>query len=145
MKLSEHFTLEEMIASSEAPRRGIDNSPTPDVIEELRKTAELLEEVRAILGGQVVIVTSGYRCPALNAAIGGAANSAHMWGGAADFLCPSAGSPMIVCQKLAGTPGLRFDQIIHEFGSWTHIGRARDGSCRQQVLTIDGSGTRFGL
>lgn len=140
MNLTPHFTLEEMIATQQ---RGLDNTPPESVVDELGRTAELLEQVREILGQQI-IVTSGYRSDAVNKAVGGVPGSAHVWGGAADFLCPAFGTPLAVCRKLAATPGLAFDQLIHEWGAWTHIGRSRD-TLRRQVLTIDGAGTRFGL
>lgn len=142
MMLSPHFALAEFTASETAARRGIDNTPSPAIIEHLKMTAELLEDVRVILRAPILI-TSGYRCTALNAAIGGAANSAHIEGRAADFICPGFGDPLAVCRRLSGTPGIDFDQLIYEFGDWTHIAWADD--CRMQCLTINSSGTRFGI
>lgn len=151
MKLSEHFDLSEMIVSQTALRQGIDNTPSPTIVANLRKTAALLEEVRGLLGTPLLI-TSGYRCPALNVAVGGvvARNpdgterlSAHTAGQAADFHSPAFGSPKSIAIKLAGTPGLAFDQLIYEFGAWVHIAWA--DSPRHQVLTIDGAGARWGL
>ena len=81
-KLSEHFTLEELIFSQTAMRKGIDNTPAPDIVRNLRRLAGALEDVRALLGAPVVI-SSGFRGEALNRAVGGARNSAHMRGLAA--------------------------------------------------------------
>lgn len=146
MKLTPHFDLAEFTVSQEAVRRGIANTVTPPIVEELRKTAGLLEEVRALLG-RPVLVTSGYRCAELNAAIGGSTSSAHMWGGAADIIVPGFGSPLEVARTLAAyAESLDFDQLIYEFAAWTHIGRAPAGQRpRRQVLTIDRAGTREGL
>lgn len=135
-RLTDHFSLAELTQSETAARRRIDNTPSPAAIENLTRTAQTLEQVRALLGGRPVLVSSGYRSPALNAAVGGAAKSAHMTGLAADFICPGFGSPLEICRKLAAS-NLSFDQIIQE-GTWTHIGLAPVGQKpRQQVLTAN--------
>jgi zinc D-Ala-D-Ala carboxypeptidase len=147
MNLTPHFSLEELIASQEAARGGIDNTPTAAVLEELQKTAESMERVRAILGDRGIIISSGYRSPALNAAIPNSSKtSAHMWGGACDFICPAYGSPLRICRELVNhADALQFDQLIMEW-SWVHFGRAADGTPpRKQVLTLDGKGYRNGL
>lgn len=143
MQLTPHFTLEELIHSDTANARGIDNSPSPEIIENLRKTAQMLERVRTLLG-QPITISSGYRCPALNAAVGGVPDSAHLYGQAADILCPGFGTPLEVCQAIQKSM-IPFDQLIREHlaADWTHI--AWSTSQRMQILTIDHSGTRFGL
>ena len=115
-----------------AARLNIPNVPTPDIIERLKATCEQLEQVRILLGN-ALIVTSGYRSPRLNAAIAGATTSAHMQGYATDFLCPSFGTPLEVCTKIAMS-GMKFDQLIFEYGQWTHI--SFDPRMREQILTI---------
>lgn len=76
-----------------------------------------LERVRAVLGCPILI-SSGYRSPKLNAAIGGARNSQHCKGEAADFIAPGFGSPMEVCKEIVKhQESIQFDQLIHE-GSW---------------------------
>lgn len=143
MRLTEHFTLAELTVSQEAARRGIDNAPSVDVIANLRRTAELLERVREIVG-KPIIVTSGYRSPAVNRAIGGATYSQHMLGQAADIVVPGFGSPLEVCRAIvAAMPSVPFHQLIHEFRAWTHI--SWSDAPRRQVLTIDTAGTREGL
>lgn len=137
--LSEHFSLPELTFTQQ---RGIDNTPTPAVVTALRETAAVLEQVRSLLGGKPITVTSGYRSPAVNAAVGGVANSAHVLGRAADFICPGFGTPLEVCHAIERS-GIAFDQLIHEFGAWVHI--AWSPNPRRQVLTIDGNGTRAGL
>lgn len=143
MKLSEHFTLAELTASDTAARRGIDNTPPAEVLPALRETAALLEQVRALLGAPITI-TSGYRCLELNRAIGSGDTSAHVRGRAADFTCRGFGTPLEVCRAIEASP-IAFDQLIHEFGAWTHIAWAAGAGGRRQVLTIDAGGTRLGL
>jgi zinc D-Ala-D-Ala carboxypeptidase len=136
MQLTEHFSLEELIASELAARQGIDNTPGDGLLANLRVLARGLERVRTTLGGKPIHVNSGYRCAALNTAIGGASNSMHMQGLAADILCPQFGPPLSVCRAiLAG--GLETDQIIHEFGRWCHVAFAAPGTpARRELLTI---------
>ncbi len=134
--LSEHFTLEELILSQTAARKGIDNTPSATIVQKLRKLAGALEEVRSLLGGVPILVSSGYRCPELNEAVGGATNSAHMDGLAADFTAPAFGTVMQVARKIAASD-IAYDQLIHEYGTWVHIGLAKDGvEPRSQKLSI---------
>ena len=107
----------------------------------LQRTAELLERVRALLG-KPVLVSSGYRSPLVNRAVGGAASSAHMLGCAADFSSPGFGAPLEICHAIVASD-IPFDQLIHEYRAWVHIAWAP--SPRRQVLTIDGNGTRAWL
>jgi len=128
--VSENFSLEELVASQIAARRRIDNRPPQPVVENLRRLAGLLEQIRKVVGKPITI-SSGYRSPALNAAVGGAGNSAHMQGLAADItvggLAPKALAKAIIAA------GITFDQLIYE-GTWVHVGLAA-GAPRNQVLT----------
>ncbi len=126
--LSPHFSLEELTVTQQ---RRLNNTPPSDVVAVLRKTAERMEGVRRILGDQAVVVTSGYRSPAVNRAVGGARRSAHLSGHAVDFSCHRFGDPRRVCDAL-GRSSLLFDQLIEE-GGWTHISFAPAN--RRQVLT----------
>jgi hypothetical protein len=140
MQLTDHFTLDELTASDVARTRHIDNTPSAATVENLRRLAQTLEQARVLLGGKPMQITSGYRCPALNRAVGGVASSAHLAGLAADFVCPKFGAPLDVVRKLAAS-NLAFDQLIHEGGRWVHIGLAADGvKPRRQVLTARFSG-----
>jgi hypothetical protein len=119
MKLSPNFYLAELTVSETAERKGIDNTPDTFALANLFKTAALLEQVRVLLGGKSVLVSSGYRGPKLNALVGGSTDSDHMRGEAADFRCPSYGSPLDICRVIAAS-GIEFGQLIWE-GSWVHI------------------------
>ena len=140
MKLSPHFTLEEMTDSYEATRLGIDNSAPSRVMPNLRALAAGMEGVRALLG-KPIHINSGYRCAALNAAIGGSKTSAHLKGFAADFICPAFGTPTDIVHRIQ-TSGVRFDQCILE-GTWVHL--SFDPRMRQQYLTahFGPSGTTY--
>lgn len=131
MQLSEHFSLEEMVASQTASRLGLDNTPPADVIENMKRAASHMEEVRALLGHSIV-VSSGYRSPAVNQAVGGTETSAHCQGWAIDFICPGLGTPYQVAQKIYGA-AVRFDQLIMEH-TWVHI--SFDPRLRHQPLTL---------
>ena len=137
MNLSAHFTLEELTASQTATRRGIDNTPPATVLGNLRRLAGLLEQVRAAVG-LPIRVSSGYRCSVLNRAIGGATNSAHMTGLAADITAPSLSPRQLAAAIIAA--GVKFDQLIYE-GAWVHIGLSA-GEPRNQVLTAHFAGGR---
>ena len=84
MKLTEHFTLEELTRSTTAKRLNIDNTPSEQIEQELMETAQLLEKIRTVYK-KPIIVTSGYRCKKLNDAVGGSKTSQHMKGQAADI------------------------------------------------------------
>ncbi|MCX6010325.1 MAG: D-Ala-D-Ala carboxypeptidase family metallohydrolase [Chloroflexi bacterium] len=144
MKLSEHFSLDEFVDSQTATRNGIDNTPTPEIIKRLTELAGRLEWVRTVLGGNSIRISSGYRCRLLNQAVGGASDSAHVLGYAADFSCSGFGSPRQVATHLIKA-GCGFDQIILEGvsdtapdGVWVHI--SVDPKQRQQVLTMKRKG-----
>ena len=130
-KLSEHFTLEELTFSATAQRKQIDNKPPAEVLDNMKRLAAGLEEVRAVLGNKPMRINSGYRSPELNRAVGGARLSAHMAGYAADFVCPDFGSPLKIVKALAAT-GIQFDKLIQE-GTWVHISFAPEA--RRQLLT----------
>jgi len=133
MNLTPHFTLEELTFSQRAAREGIDNTPDAQALRNLERTAEMLEQVRALLGGAPVVVSSGYRSQVVNHLEGGSDTSAHMRGLAADFAAPRFGTPLEICRAIVRA-GLMFDQLIHEYGRWVHIGLS-ETSPRRQLLT----------
>ena len=145
--LTPHFTLAEMIASDTAAMAGLDNTPDSEEVDALTDTCEVLELIRDRCGGNPVMVSSGYRCPDLNAAVGGASNSAHLYGLAADITIPAFGSPLDICRAIE--PHLAdfgIDQLIYEM-TWVHIGLPIPPSTtpRCQCLTINSGGTYNGI
>ena len=132
MQLSPNFSLAELVYSETAERSGIDNTPPPEIVENLRRLAQGLESVRVLLGAPLEI-SSGYRCAALNEAVGGSSASAHVQGLAADFACATFGTPLEVAQAIQRS-GLEFDQCILEFGRWVHL--SFSDVPRRRLLTI---------
>lgn len=131
MKLSAHFTLEELTFSQTASRAGIDNSPSADVMANLKGLASFLEVIRQKINSPVV-VSSGYRSPKLNKRVGGSSTSAHMAGRAADITAPSFGTPRELAELIVALD-LEFDQVILEFERWVHV--AISEHPRHQILT----------
>lgn len=141
MRLTPHFDLAEFTVSQTAARKGLDNNPPPDILDNIATvTAPGMERVRAALR-KPILISSGYRSPKVNRAVGGSKTSAHMAGFAVDFICPGFGTPLDVCRAIL-VAGLKFDQLIEE-GTWVHI--SFDPRARQMVLTKAGSGFVRGL
>ncbi|HEN8711339.1 TPA: peptidase M15 [Pseudomonas putida] len=132
MFITPNFTLEEMIVSQVASREGLDNTPSQQVISNLHLLCDALEQVRALFG-LPVIISSGYRSPALNRRIGGSPRSQHLRGLAADFEIFGISNREVVRQVSASA--VSFDQIILEFDSWVHLS-VTPGVPRREVLTI---------
>lgn len=113
MKLTQHFTLEEMTRSATAEARGIRNEPNAVQIANLRRLCEkVLEPLRAHFGTPIRI-NSGFRCEKLNAAVGGAKRSYHLQGRAADIPM-KAGWMDYIRNHLPHT------ELINE-GRWIHV------------------------
>ena len=142
-----HFTFQEFERSDTASRLKIDNR-MPELAEAhvVELVDKLLDPLREAWGGPL-IVTSGYRCPELNRAVGGSETSADTAGWAAD-LVPAAGDPRDVrglvdfaIEWLTAT-ALPFDQLIFEHvgsSKWLHIGiRNLKGAQRRQMLLYEG-------
>lgn len=118
-----YFTIAELTKSATAQRRGIKNTPSKEVTNSLTALIEKILDPLREAYGKPIIVDSGYRCPQLNAAVGGAASSQHVKGEAADI------------RTLTDTPAenrklfdliiklkLPFDQLINEHGfNWVHV------------------------
>jgi zinc D-Ala-D-Ala carboxypeptidase len=132
VRLSPNFSLSELVYSETAEANGIDNTPPPEVVENLKVLASGLEAVRALLGAPLEI-SSGYRCAALNEAVGGSSTSQHLQGFAVDFACPEFGSPLEVARAIHQSD-LRFDQCILEYGRWVHL--SFSDAPRRRLMTI---------
>jgi zinc D-Ala-D-Ala carboxypeptidase len=151
MNLSPHFTLAEFTESDTAARLKIDNSLPAVLLDQARGTAAMLERIRATLGALAghdvpIIVTSCYRCPALNKAIGSSAFSDHPRALAVDFKAPAFGTPYAVCKALVShVDQLGIGQLIHEFGRWVHVSSRRAAKPANRVITITAAGTRLGI
>jgi hypothetical protein len=141
MNLSENFTLEEMIASETAARHNIDQTPSNEVLLNLRRLALFLEDVRKLLD-KPIHINSAYRSPLANEAVGGKKTSQHCRGTAADIKVKGMTPDQVV--RAIVKSGLQYDQVIREFDSWTHvsISNGKDIAPRKQALIIDKKGTR---
>jgi len=142
MKLSEHFTLEELTRSEVAERKGLDNTPNASEIANLVRLAAFLEEVKTVLGGKPVMINSGFRSKAVNDSVGSRDTSQHRIGCAADIRVPGMTPNEVVKAIIAS--GIGYDQLIREFDAWTHISVPDMPSRppRKQALIIDKAGTR---
>lgn len=117
-QLSANFYLDEFTRSETAARHGIDNAISHNSSESRNLVLlclEVLQPLRDALGP--VTILSGYLCPALNKKIGGSKNSSHCDGLAAHIVV-SGHTPLEVAGWLENH--VPFDQVIHEFGQWTH-------------------------
>jgi hypothetical protein len=141
MNLSKNFTLAEMIFSQTAQRLGINNTPNQSHINNMKLLCEhILQPLRDSLGVPIK-VTSGYRSPELNNAIGGSKTSQHSNGEAVDIVVNSM-TPKQVCQRIIALD-LPFDQLILEYDSWVHV--SYSNRHRRQTLTINNSGVKGGI
>ena len=134
MKLTEHFTLSEFVRSETATNRHIDNTPTQEVVDNLRALCRNVLEPARVEFGAPIYITSGYRCPALNKAVGGKPTSQHLRGEAADL-------------QVRGVENLRrlynviksrgvFDQLLYESNGatkWIHVSYKQSGNRRQAI------------
>lgn len=136
-QLSQHFSLAEMTTTS----TGINNQPaSADHMNNLRASAQMMEQVRHLLGDRSIHVNSAYRSPSVNRAVKGSTTSAHCLGWAVDFVCPAFGTPYDIA-KMLSVSGIAFDQIIHEKRRWIHVGFGPRH--RRQLLTLQPNGTRY--
>jgi len=139
MLLTPHFTLEELTVTN---HRSLDNTPNSSEINNLKRLAEMLEEVKDLLDGKPIMVNSAFRSKAVNDAVGSKDTSQHRVGCAADIRVPGL-TPDQVVKAIVNSP-IAYDQIIREFDSWTHISVPNNpsGTPRKQALIIDKQGTR---
>jgi len=138
-QLTEHFTLEEL---THTDHREFSNEPNDFEKNNLKRLAELLEQIKRLLGGKPIMVNSAFRSKQVNDAVGSKDTSQHRSGCAADIRVPSMTPDEVVKAVIASD--LAYDQIIREFDRWTHVSVPNDliGKPRKQALIIDKSGTR---
>jgi zinc D-Ala-D-Ala carboxypeptidase len=142
MNLTANFTLEELIRSDAAARNGWDNTPNEAEIDNLKRLAMLLQQVKTAVGGKAVMINSGFRNKQVNDSVGSKDTSQHRLGCAADLRVPGMTPRQVVEACIANN--VPFDQIILEFDSWTHISvpNTPETKPRGQKLIIDKAGTR---
>ncbi len=142
MNLTPHFTLDELTASETAERNGWDNSPNDAELENLKRLADFLEQVKVVLNGKPIMINSAFRSKKVNDAVGSRDTSQHRIGCAADIRVPGMTPDQVVKAVIAS--GIGYDQVIREFDRWTHISipNSEDTSPRKQALIIDKAGTR---
>jgi zinc D-Ala-D-Ala carboxypeptidase len=123
VKLTDHFSYEELTKSDTAARNGWDNTPPEEAKKELYTTATILEKVRTLAGNVSLHVISGYRSPQVNGNIKGSSNtSQHCKGQAADFYVDTMNVEELF--QLIAQSAIRYDQLIQEYGQWVHISQS---------------------
>ena len=143
MQLSKHFSLEELTASQICERKGWDNSPSEEVLDNLKFLSEKLEDVRSLLRNPMYI-SSGYRSSILNDYLGSKRTSAHTLGLAVDFVSHGFGTPEQVVEKIVNSE-IEYDQVILEYydkekkTGWVHLAFTK-GTPRKQALIINKDG-----
>lgn len=148
MQLTRNFTLAELTRSATADRLGIDNTPPLEIQIELRNTAQMLQRIRDFLTVPV-IVSSGYRCEALNKAIGSRRTSDHLTGQAADIVAPAYGHPHVVAKVLAprltqlGIGQLILERVANK--AWLHVSTRVPDRPVNRVITISDTGVEIGI
>lgn len=134
VRLTNHFTWAEAEVTT---HRDIDNRIPRELFDTIIKTAQGMERVRTVLS-DAILVSSWYRCPELNAAIGSKNTSQHILGEAVDWICPSFGEPVAVAQRLLRYKDyVKFDQLILEH-TWIHTSFKADPAStnRGEVLSL---------
>ena len=143
MKLSEHFTLEEMTASTTAEKKGIENVPDGKAKMALANLCQkILEPVRQKFGYPIT-VTSGYRSEQLNRAVGGVRNSQHLTGDAADIVCRALPNAALfrLMEQMVKSGEIEVGQLIWEGGTagnpaWIHVSNPRPGKKNGEVVFL---------
>ncbi len=150
LMLSTHFSANEFTASDTAERMQIYNSLPPELIETAIVTAQMMERIRSRLcslaGREIpIVVTSGYRCPQLNRAIGSKDTSDHRKAMAVDWRAPAFGTPLEVCKALApAVEVLGIGQLIYE-RTWVHTSTRIPDMAINRILSVQGKGFTFGI
>lgn len=137
-RLSEHFSLAELTHSETAQRLGIDNTPDDAALLNLSELATTVLEPARDACGVPLTVNDGYRCPAVNADVGGVHDSAHEVGRAADVV-PEGISLEDAFDRIRHCPEVPYDQVILEAPGCIHLACAPHGQTpRRQALIRHG-------
>lgn len=154
MSAHPNFTLDEFTRSSTAARLRLDNRLPAELMPSAVATLVMLQRIRDRLtleaGWPVpVIITSGYRAPAVNAAVGSGVTSDHRLASACDWRAPEFGTPTEVCEFLAPLVGvLGIGQLINEFpgrDGWVHTSTRSPQRTINRVITITADGIHIGV
>lgn len=132
--LSKYFSLDEMVFSETATRFHLDNTPNAAQVFNLTRLCnEVLDPLRELIG-KPIHVTSGYRCEEVNSRVGGAHNSQHIDGKAADIRVPGWTTEQLF--QFVKHSGIKFDQLLQEYDAWVHISYSPDTGNRQMRLRV---------
>ena len=154
--MTRNFSLDEFVASSTAVAKGISNN-LPSILEaNALRALDMMQKIRdhlsAIKGRDIpVTITSGYRSPALNRAVGGVPSSDHVLACAVDFRAPDFGSPLQIATELSGyVQELGIGQLINEHPEqgnqgWVHVSCKPQTLSANRIITITAKGTTSGV
>lgn len=146
-----NFTSAEFEASQVATRNRWGNQVPSDLAPNAIATLQMLQRIRDFLSARAghdvpMQISSGYRSPRLNLAVGGSAISDHVKALAADWTAPAFGTPFAVCQALEPeVDRLGIGQLIHEFGAWIHTSVRPPLHARNRIITVSHAGTYLGI
>lgn len=134
--MAKYFTLKEFVYSKTAKDEHIDNTPPQEIVDHIEEFMTVLDELRDAWGSPI-IVSSGYRCPKLNKAVGGASNSSHQYGWAGDLYPKNGYIDMFFnfCREFF--KNRPFDQLIDEYkgdSHWTHLGYKHKDGCQRRLV-----------
>ena len=133
MQLTEHFSFEEFTTTEMRGMVDTNTAQAQNYLPALRVTAQLLEQVRAVLGGQPLVVDSGFRCPELNQLVGGSPFSQHVIGEAVDFRAPEWTDEQKMDALVSiQNSGIRFHQLLIENGC-LHIAQPHPNDVQGEV------------
>lgn len=137
---TKNFSYDELIASATAKRLGLDNTPTPEEKERLRRLAEdILQPIRDAWRAPIV-VTSGFRSEEVNKVVGGVKNSQHRLGEAADIKVGGKDRNkklFNLIYKLISQGKIKVGQLIDEYNyQWIHVSLPRKNKENNQILHI---------
>lgn len=139
-----NFSIKELTYSRKAVELGISNIPSTKELANLMYVITQLERVRTALSNQPISISSGYRCEALNAAVGGVSTSAHVQGLAVDFTCSGYGNTTQIVEAIYKSD-VQYDQLILEYPNksttWVHLGFAAKGDTPRKQTLVTTAGT----